>query len=95
MIVVEPKDQPKKYKSVASHLTIELTDKPMRYTACPSVDKKDGVWAATGINMAGVGMTATVSEKDLKTALAVLNDSGVKAYVLGEIVKSEDGVIIC
>ncbi|MBO4416357.1 MAG: C69 family dipeptidase, partial [Lachnospiraceae bacterium] len=59
MIVVEPKDQPKKYKSVASHLTIELTDKPMRYTACPSVDKKDGVWAATGINAAGVGMTAT------------------------------------
>ncbi|MCR5322974.1 MAG: C69 family dipeptidase [Lachnospiraceae bacterium] len=59
MIVVEPKDQPKKYKSVASHLTIELNDKPMRYTACPSVDKKDGVWAATGINEAGVGMTAT------------------------------------
>ena len=59
MIVVEPKDQPKKYKSVISHLTIELTDKPMRYTACPSVDKKNGIWAATGINEAGVGMTAT------------------------------------
>ena len=59
MIVVEPKDQPKKYKSVASHLTIELTDTPMRYTACPSVDKKNGIWAATGINAAGVGMTAT------------------------------------
>lgn len=59
LIVVEPKDQPKKYKTVGSHLTIELKEKPMRYTACPNVDKSEGVWAATGINEAGVGMTAT------------------------------------
>ena len=59
MIVVEPKDQPKKYKCVGSHLKIELTETPMRYTACPNVDKKEGIWAATGINAAGVGMTAT------------------------------------
>ncbi|MBO4915489.1 MAG: C69 family dipeptidase [Oscillospiraceae bacterium] len=59
LVVVEPKDQPKKYKSVISHLEIELPEKPMRYTACPSVDKKNGIWAATGINEANVGMTAT------------------------------------
>ncbi len=59
MIVVEPKDQPKKYKSVISHLEIELPDNPLRYTACPSVDRKEGIWAATGINAANVGMTAT------------------------------------
>ena len=59
LVVVEPKDQPKKYKSVISHLEIELTETPMRYTACPSVDPKEGIWAATGINAAGVGMTAT------------------------------------
>ena len=59
LIVVNPKDQPKKYKGVESHLEIELTEKPMRYTACPSVDPKDGTWAATGINEANVGMTAT------------------------------------
>ena len=59
LIVVEPKDQKKKYKSVISHAEIELPDKPLRYTASPSVDPKDGVWAATGINEAGVGMTAT------------------------------------
>lgn len=58
-IVVEPKDQPKKYKSVLSHVEIELPDVPMRYTASPSVDRKSGVWAATGINEANVGMTAT------------------------------------
>ena len=59
MIVVEPKKQPRKYKSVLSHLEIELPENPMRYTACPNVDKKEGIWAATGINAANVGMTAT------------------------------------
>ena len=59
LIVVEPKDQKKKYKCVISHLEIELPDNPMRYTSCPSVDQKNGIWAATGINAANVGMTAT------------------------------------
>ena len=59
MIVVEPKDQKRKYKSVISHVEIDLPDDPMRYTACPSVDPKNGIWAATGINAANVGMTAT------------------------------------
>ena len=59
LVVVEPKRQPRKYKSVISHLEIELPDDPIRYTACPSVDKKNGIWAATGINAANVGMTAT------------------------------------
>ena len=32
----------------------------MRYTALPNVDpKKEGIWAAAGINAANVGMTAT------------------------------------
>ena len=59
LIVVEPKDQPRRYKTVNSHLEIELPEEPMRYTSCPSVDPKNGVWPATGINAANVGMTAT------------------------------------
>ena len=59
LIVVNPGNQPKKYKSVISHAAIDLPDNPMRYTCCPNVDPKDGVWPATGINEAGVGMTAT------------------------------------
>lgn len=59
MIVVEPKKQPKKYKSVISRLEIELPDDPLSYTCCPNVDKKEGIWAAAGINSANVGMTAT------------------------------------
>ena len=59
IIVVTPDKQPKKYKSVISHLEIELPDDPLPYTACPNVSKKDGIWAACGINSAKVGMTAT------------------------------------
>lgn len=59
LIVVEPKRQPRRYKTVRSHLEIALPDAPMRYTASPNVDKEDGIWAATGINAANVGMTAT------------------------------------
>ncbi len=59
LIVVQPKDQKKRYKSVLSHVEIELPEKPLRYTACPSVDPKNGIWAATGINEANVGITAT------------------------------------
>ena len=59
LIVVRPGQQKKKYKSVLSHVQIELPDDPLSYTASPSVDPKSGIWAATGINAAGVGMTAT------------------------------------
>ena len=59
MIVVEPKKQKRLYKSVISHVEIPLPDNPLRYTACPSVDETKGIWAATGINEANVGMTAT------------------------------------
>ena len=59
LVVVQPREQKRTYTSVIGHLTIKLPANPMRYTACPSVDPKNGVWAATGINEANVGMTAT------------------------------------
>ena len=59
IIVMDPKKQPRKYKSVIGQTEIELPDDPMRCTMCPSVDPKRGIWAATGINEEGVGMTAT------------------------------------
>ncbi|MCF0135402.1 MAG: C69 family dipeptidase [Lachnospiraceae bacterium] len=59
LMVMDPKKQPKVYKSVIGHLSIELPEDPLRYTYCPNVDLKDGIWATTGINAANVGMTAT------------------------------------
>ena len=57
--VISPEKQPRKYKSLLTHAEVELPDNPLRYTACPNVEKGQGIWAATGINEAGVGMTAT------------------------------------
>ena len=59
LIVVTPEKQPKKYRSVISHVEVDLPETPLRYTSCPNVDKKEGIWPATGMNAANVGMTAT------------------------------------
>ena len=57
-VVIHPEEQPRTYKTEISHLTIELPDNPMRYTAVPNAEKGEGVWAASGVNAAQVGMTA-------------------------------------
>ena len=43
----------------------------------------------------GVGMTAIVSQADAPRALEILKANGIDAYVLGEIVKSDEGVQLC
>ena len=43
----------------------------------------------------GVGMTVVVDKNDADKAVEVLNAAGEKAYILGELVESDDGVIIC
>ena len=43
----------------------------------------------------GVGMIVSVDKNDADKALQFLNASGEEAYILGELVESEEGVIIC
>ncbi len=43
----------------------------------------------------GVGMSIVVSKEDVEKALEILNTCGEDAYVIGEIVKSEDKIEIC
>ena len=43
----------------------------------------------------GVGMSIVVAKEDVEKAISVLKANGEDAYVLGEIVKSDDGVILC
>ena len=43
----------------------------------------------------GVGMSIVVDKKDVDVALDILHKNGEDAYVIGEIVKSDDGVILC
>ena len=42
----------------------------------------------------GVGMTVVVDKADAEKAVAVLNEAGEQAYILGELVESDEGVII-
>lgn len=43
----------------------------------------------------GVGMTLTVPAEQAGRALDVLNSEGVDAYRIGEVLKGEEGVILC
>lgn len=43
----------------------------------------------------GVGMSIVVAKEDKDTALEILKANGEDAYVIGEIVKSEESVILC
>ena len=43
----------------------------------------------------GVGMIVSVDKNDADKAIAAIKAAGEDAYVLGELVESEDGVIIC
>lgn len=42
----------------------------------------------------GVGLSVTVAKEDAQTALRILKEQGEDAYLLGEIVKSDDGVVL-
>ena len=43
----------------------------------------------------GVGMSVVVDKNDADKALTSLKESGIDAYIIGEVVASDDGVIIC
>ena len=43
----------------------------------------------------GVGMSVVVPADEVDTAIAVLKDNGIDAYVIGEIVESENKITIC
>ncbi|MBM6829241.1 phosphoribosylformylglycinamidine cyclo-ligase [Anaerotignum lactatifermentans] len=43
----------------------------------------------------GVGMSVVVAKADAEKAIEILKAQGEDAYIMGEIVKSEEGVVIC
>ena len=47
------------YTSVISHVKVSLPKEGLDFTMMPNVDKKEGIWAACGVNEKNVGMTAT------------------------------------
>ena len=43
----------------------------------------------------GVGMSVVVSPEDVDTAIEILKANGEDAYIIGEIIKSEEKIVIC
>ena len=43
----------------------------------------------------GVGMTVVVDKNDADKAISAIRAAGEEAYVMGELVESDEGVIIC
>jgi len=43
----------------------------------------------------GVGMSVVVSKADADKALSILRSNGEAAYIMGEIVKSDNKIEIC
>lgn len=58
-VIIDKKDIVSKYISVISHVEVKLPDDPMSISAVPNAIKGDGIWAASGVNEAQVGMSAT------------------------------------
>ena len=58
-VVVHPKERPKVYRSVISHVEITLPEEPLRCTSMPNAVDGEGIWAASGVNEKNVAMTAT------------------------------------
>ncbi len=59
LVIIKEKKGGSVYKSKIAHLEIKIEEDAMSYSASPSIDQKNGIWAACGINSANVGMTAT------------------------------------
>jgi len=43
----------------------------------------------------GVGMSVVVAKEDADKAVEILKANGEDAYILGEVVASDEGVILC
>lgn len=88
MEVVPPSGQPRHYRSVLSHVEIDLPDNPLRYTSVPDAIAGHGRWAAAGVNAADVAMTAT---ETLTTNERVLGADPLVELVPGQGQPGEEG----
>ncbi len=43
----------------------------------------------------GVGMSIVVSKNDAEKAISILKENGEDAYIIGEIIQSDEGVVLC
>ncbi|MBT1181394.1 C69 family dipeptidase [Bifidobacterium sp. CP2] len=89
LVTVHPEDQPRRYRSVLSHVEVDLADAgdPCRYTIAPNVLPNRGVLAEAGASERNVAMSATET--------IAVNERVLAADPLVELVPAEtdaDGV---
>lgn len=58
-VAVKASGQPRHYRSVESHVELELPANPLQYTMVPNADLSHGIWGEAGVNEANVSMSAT------------------------------------
>lgn len=94
-VAVSPADQPRHYRSVISHVEMDLPDDPCAYTIAPNALRNRGILAEAGISERNVAMSATetiaVNERVLGAdPLVVLRPARVRAQ---QAVKKVDGLV--
>lgn len=86
-----PRSLPKGLKAVIDRKTIEVL--PIFELIAKIGDIPEREMFNT-FNM-GVGMSVCVSPEDVDAALSILNASGEKAYVIGQLASGEKGIALC
>ena len=84
-------------RSIPKGLGVKIKKSDVKTPAIfPLIQKKGNVSEHDMFNTfnMGVGMSVVVAKEDVKAAIEILKANGEDAYVLGEIVKSDDGVIL-
>lgn len=89
-VVLEPQDQPRHYRSVLSHVELDLPDDPLRYTSVPEAVDGHGTWAAAGVNAANVAMNAT---ETLTSNPRVLGADPLVVYKPAQGTEGEEGYV--
>lgn len=90
MQVVGPQDQPRRYRSVLSHVEVELPDDPLPYTSVPNAILDQGIWGEAGVNAANVSMSAT---ETLTTNERVLGADPLVELVAAKGEPGQDGFV--
>ena len=99
-IVINPDNQPSKYKPINSDIEIDLPENPLQYTSKPDAREGEGIFGEAGINALNIAMTATetITSNPLVLGADPFVDSGIGeadylTIILPYIKSAREGVI--
>ena len=85
-------------RSLPSGISAKIEEKAVKILPIFEMIQKEGNIPSRDMfntyNM-GVGMSVVVAQSDADAALEILRANGENAYIVGETVSSEEGVILC